>query len=214
MTAVTFDAARATSNTVFDDLVGLHSILFPSHAHVHPEFAEWRARGGRSQDRLAHLLVTYVDEVPAALLVLHLNLPRRVGLVHFLGVTPAQRVARTGGPSLARDLLARAWDLGTASFAGEWLGLAAESEPDLLALWKSWGYSDLAVDYAEPHHGMHWSAFGAPTFFRMDLVGRPTGDAPTLAREAVEAFLIDHYRLPDEHPVVMSARSTARLTTS
>jgi hypothetical protein len=210
MTAVTFDAARAASQTVFDDLVGLHASLFPAHAHVHSEFADWRACSGRTHDRIAHLLVTYVDGVPAALLVLHLNLPRRVGLVHFLGVAPTHRAARTGRPSLASALLARAWDLCTAAFAGEWLGLVAESEPDLVALWRSWGYAALDVEYAEPHHGMHWPAFGPPTFFRMDLVGRPTGTAPALAAAALEAFLIDHYRLPDDHPVVVTARASAQ----
>jgi hypothetical protein len=212
VTPVTFDAARAASDTVLDGLVGLHARLFPAHQHVHPEFAEWRDRSGRDQDRIVHLLVTYVDDAPAALLVLHLNLPRRVGLVHFLGVAPDQRAAHTGRPSLAGALLARAWDLCTAAFAGEWLGLVAESEPDLLALWQSWGYTDLSVEYAEPHHGMHWSAFGPPTFFRMELVGRPTSSAPALASAAVEAFLIDHYRLPDGHPVVAAARATARGT--
>lgn len=212
VTAVTFDAARAASDAVLDDLVGLHASLFPTHAHVHQEFEEWRACSGRTHDRVAHLLITYVDDVPAALLVVHLNLARRVGLVHFLGVAPAHRAARTGRPSLAADLLARAWDLCTASFAGEWLGLVAESEPELVPLWRSWGYSDLAVEYAEPHHGMHWSDFGPPTFFRMELVGRSTGTAPALAQAAVEAFLIDHYRLPDDHPVVASARRSARMS--
>lgn len=209
MTRETIDAARATDPRALDDLIALHSEAFPTHSHVLPELVEWRMAGGQSDTRNAHLLITYVSDVPAALLIVHMSRPRRIGLVHFLAVDAPFRTTVTGESSLAHALLEAAWEMGTETFGGRWVGLVAESERELVPLWARWGFTDLDVDYAEPYHGMHWARHGPPEFFPMRLVGRATRDIAGLRTAAVEAFLVDHYLLPEDHPTVTRARGTA-----
>jgi len=208
VTPETIDAARTWNSTALGDLIELHARLFPTHPHVHAEFRDWHSRSGIGHERTAHLLLTYVGTDPAALLVLHIDTPRGIGLIHFLGVAPPYRASTTGRASLARNLLGLAWDIGAGDLGQRWVGLVAESEPDLVRVWGDWGFHDLGVDYAEPHHGMHWAQFGAPTFFHMRLMGQGNGPSHDLAEAAVESFLVDHYALPTDHPVVRTARAS------
>jgi hypothetical protein len=204
------------------DLLALHRRHFPGHAHVLPELEENAVLAPERGGLVVHQVVAYVAGAPVGFVVVHANLDRSIGLIHFLAVDEALRgVPLAAGPdedrppaglrpTAASTLVARAEALveaaGVRAGRPVRFGTVAESEPDVVSSWRRWGYGTLEVAYAEPYFGRHWADHGPPTFFEMTLVhrGGAYAGAPldAVARAACDAYLLDHYRLPADHPKV------------
>lgn len=194
-----------------DDLEALIELFmecFPGHPHVVAELRANADEPAMRGDRTVHQILATVDGSAAGFVVVHANLRRHIGLIHFLGVRTSFRGSRRDDRSVASHLVSRALTVACADGeqAGHELvhGVVAESEDEWLPIWHHWGFTRIDVPYVEPFHGMHWSALGEPTFFDMTLVRKPhpvgSGDPHAAQVAAVSAFSIDHYRLPADHP--------------
>jgi hypothetical protein len=87
------------------------------------------------------------------------------------------------------------------------LAYVGEMEPGMVPVFERLGFVLLPIDYAEPFHGPLWAEHGEPEFFDRQLMahrlpGGPELDLVAVASAGAAAFLIDHYHLPPEHPVV------------
>jgi hypothetical protein len=202
-----------------DALIGIFDECFPGHPHVRAELRANAEQPSMRGDRTVHQILATVDGHPAGFVVVHANLRRGVGLIHFLGVREPFRGARGSDRSLASHLVERAVAVAFADgvHANRPLiyGVVAESEDDWLPTWRHWGFTPIDIAYVEPFHGMHWATHGEATFFEMTLVRYPNPlaeDDPSAGQvAAVSAFSLDHYLLPADHPRIaplLGSRST------
>lgn len=152
-----------------------------------------------------HQRLVLVDDEVAGYIVFHTNLRRRVGLGHFMAVDPTFR-----GRGIAKALEYHAIDVVVddgRAHSTELLAYVGEMERHMVPVFETWGFVAMPVDYAEPYHGASWPDFGEPTFFDRVLMAHPLPgvalDIPAVAHAGSAAFLIDHYRLPHDHPVVL-----------
>ena len=209
------ECAGEGDSAAVDELLALHRRWFPTHSHVQAELID-NARRPRLRGQLVvHQILALVDDQPAGFIVVHTSLRRRIGLIHFLAVDEEFRPVTTHGqrlaPALVDHAVSRVHEDGIAQNLVISNGVTAESEDALISVWAAWGFDALPVDYAEPYFGMHWAAHGEPTFFPMTLVGcglpDQSYDRESAGRAAAEAFLLDHYQLPADHPRVVQALS-------
>lgn len=196
-------------------MVAMHTVAFPEHGFVEQEI---RTDAGRSPHReclTVHQWLVLCDGEPAAYMLWDSNLARRVALVHFIAVDRPGRTVRLGGARLSRWLCHTALDHHRAELAErrpgvDSLGLVGEAPGRKVRLWKSVGLRPFDFAYAEPEDGRHWR----PETLRLRplvlLWLPPAGvDADELAPRAgpagAAAFLLDHYRLPVDLPLVAGA---------
>jgi hypothetical protein len=191
-------------------VVDLHLRWFGDYAYAVPELLENGELPADRDDRVVHQILALVDDAPAGYAIVHTNTLRRVGITHFLAVDEPFRSVTVDGRRLARALIEHAAsrvveDAGRLGL-DPFLGLAAEAEAEMVPVWERWGFEVLPVEYHEPHFGVRWPEHGAPTFFDRTLVGRPAPgadlDPVACGRAAAAAYLLDHYRLPADHPEV------------
>ena len=209
--SVTFVEPRAETNPEWlDAVVDLHLRWFGDYAYAVPELVDNGTLPAVREGRVVHQILALVDDIPAGYLVVHTNLVRQVGVIHFLAVDEPFRSVQVGGTRLAQALVDHGMAL-TVVDAEEhglepFLGIVAEAEDDMVPAWQRWGYEQLPVEYREPHYGVRWPEHGEPTFFHRVLVAAPPPglalDPAACARAGAAAFLLDHYRLPPDHPDV------------
>lgn len=193
---------------------------FPDHAHVADELADAWAHGSFDPDITVHQWLLLHDSTPHGLFIFHANLRRGVVVRHFLamdeevrgGLAPdwARHLVVACERQAVRDGRARGTDI---------VALMSEISPDqprLLAHWSDMGHRAFPeIDYREPFYGKHWADHGEPRFFPMiaNVYLTPAGTRlPTgeVVHAAVSAFLIDHYRLPPDNPIVAGILTRAR----
>ena len=195
-------------------LAEIHLRHFPGHGHVAAEIEALRSDG--LPDDLRHAWLFLRNGQPIGEAIFGSVTHRATALMHFVVVDAAHRSQLPLGwfadlidaveITAADDLRDRGVDL---------RGIIAEVDSDATARWLRTGFVVLPIDYLEPHHGMHWASHGEPTFFSMTPVLRRTaaGTAALLgevAHDAISAFLLDHYRLDADHPVVRGVLTAAR----
>jgi len=189
-------------------VVDLHLRWFGDYAYAVPELLENGELPASRGDRIVHQVLALVDGQPAGYVIVHTNTRRRIGVIHFLAVDEGFRSVEVRGNRLAQALVehARALVAADSREVGPVLGIGAEAEEDMVPVWEHWGFRRLDVDYHEPHFGVRWPEHGDPTFFDRTLVAAPVGDdsldPAACARALAAAFLLDHYRLPPDHPEV------------
>lgn len=193
-----------------DALVELHQRWFPDYGYAIDEIRDNASGANGRDDRVVHQVLAFVDDVPAGFILIHSNLLRRVGLIHFIAVEQKFRSLEPGGQRLSAALVSHGVELVTADLAragdGPTLGVTAETEEAMIPVWERLGFAVLPFPYAEPHFGVQWAAHGEPTFFDRTLVGTPIDSGPydleAAGRASASAFLLDHYLLPSDHPAV------------
>jgi len=210
---VTFlEPTTKTSLENVDALIELHRRWFPDYDYAIDEIRDNAAGANGRDDRIVHQVLALVDNIPVGFILIHSNLLRRVGLIHFIAVDKEFRGVEVGGQRLAAALVSRgvalvAADLARAGDAPTY-GVTAETEGEMIPVWERFGFKVLPFPYAEPHFGVQWSAHGEPTFFARTLVGTPIDSGPydleAAGRAGAAAFLLDHYELPTDHPAVAS----------
>lgn len=186
------------------ELLALQDAWFGEYEYVRDDLLANASLPPLRDGIVHHQTLALVDGKPAGYIVFHTNLRRRVGLGHFMAVDPDFR-----GRGLAKALEYRAMEVclvDAAEHGVQLLAYVGEMERHMVPVFESWGFMALPVDYAEPYHGATWSSYGEPTFFDRVLMahpleGRPI-DVPATSRAGSAAFLLDHYQLPEDHPVV------------
>jgi len=193
---------------------------FPDHAHVADELADAWEHGSFDPDITVHQWLLLHDSSPRGLFIFHVNLRRGIVVRHFLAMDESVR----GGlePDWVRHLVAacEAQALRDACAREvEILALMSEIAPDqprLLAHWAKLGHRAFPeIEYREPFHGKHWADHGQLRFFPMTANVYVTSAGARLplsevVEAAVSAFLLDHYRLPPDDPIVAGILTRAR----
>ena len=200
-------------------LVALYDELFPEYPYLRPALFDGAERPGDRGDLVVHQLLLRIADEPVGLMLLDCNLHRRVGIVLFVGLTGVARRAKVAGHSLSAWLVALVLahldaDLRAHGHPTPGLGLIGEANiPAEVRLWRGIGLRQFDIGYAEPRSGWNWSDEGLhlrdifllwlPPF---GLTDDEIDRAEPAAREAgAAAFLLDHYGLPGDHPLVAAA---------
>lgn len=191
-----------------DQLIALHLHHFPDHAHVSDELSLARQSGPPDPDVVIHAWLLGLADEPVGYVIFHTNLRRRVVLQHFVGMDEATREQLPfRWIKYVSDAVVATGEADAEAHGTALLGSMGENPPQHEAAWTRLGYRTIDVDYREPYHGMHWADFGPIAYFPMTAMVRLTDagtEVPfaTVATAAVSAFLLDHYRLPQDDPTV------------
>ena len=197
-----------------DALVELHQRWFPDYGYAIDEIRDNATGANSRNDRIVHQVLALVDGAPAGFILIHSNLIRRVGLIHFIAVEQKFRGVDLDGQRLSAALVSHGVALVAADLAlagsDPSHGVIAETEHVMIPFWERLGFEVLPFPYAEPHFGVQWAAHGEPTFFDRTLVGIPIDPGPydleAAGRAGAAAFLLDHYELPPDDPAVAMLR--------
>lgn len=196
-------------------LQAIHAEHFPDYLHVLDELEhDWRA-GSDDPAVVVHQLLLLHDDDPVGEFVVHTNLRRGIVLRHYLAVR--ERARPLLHPGWVTHLVSAVADLGqrdTAAAGVPLLAMTSEVQERHLAGWRRLGHRPLEIGYAEPRWGKGWREHGAPQLLPITPVvlllhdgqERPFGE---VALAGVSAFLLDHYRLPSDHPQVAEILSRA-----
>jgi hypothetical protein len=198
------ELADQTRAVALQQLAAVHVGFFPDHAHVVDEWREGLADGWPDESVRVHLWLLRHHGVPVGEVILHTNLRRRVVLVHFVALAAEVRrgLPRDWLESLSAGFVA-CGEIDAAEAGCQLRAVAGEIPGAHLHKWQPAGFDSAGVDYREPHHGMHWADFGDPEFFEMLAIVRPNNpDDAGAVGASMRGFLLDHYRLPADHPVV------------
>lgn len=187
--------------------------FFPEHAHVAGELAEAWEGDWPDDEVIIHAWLLEVAGEPVGFTIFHTSLRRQVILQHFVGIEPEAR------PHLPmrwiKDLADAVLAVGMRDCEERGTTLLAtigENQPEHTRAWERFGYVTLDIDYHEPVHGRHWREHGDLRFFEMTPQIRLTDAGrqqpfPAVVDQAVCAFLVDHYLLPEDEPTVVRTRA-------
>lgn len=164
---------------------------------------------------VTHYWLLEVDGQPAGLRTFRYVRSRRCGLAHSLAIDPNYRKQQVNGLRLSMFLVQRCLQqiVKDAEMIGDRpiYGMVNEVEADrLMQHYLNNGLIKLPVSYQEPIFPDSFATVEEATFAPMylgflPLPGNETiSSKPELLKEFVLAFLVDHYGLPEAHPVVQS----------
>jgi len=197
-------AADEISEEFLIDIQKIHFHFFQGHEHVIDEIRAAHNTPASSAVRHAWLLRRGAN--PVGEFIFHTCLHRRIAVLHFVAVDEIARETFNLGwfEHLINAVTSQA-EHDLAKYDKVLLALAAEVQNT--QRWIRTGFHAVEIGYQEPHHGMHWANYGAPSFFNINLVVKITETGllepyETLIAAATRAFLVDHYCLDEEHPVV------------
>jgi hypothetical protein len=206
------DVLPGTDHTRLTQLQGIHALTFADHSHVLVEMEQAWSEGSFDPGIIVHQWLLLHEGEPVGEFVFHTNLRRAITVRHFLAMDKDVRAALPlGWAAQLVDAAQRQSEEDAQSRGIEIMALMSEIDPDqprLLAHWRRLGHVSVpSIDYREPYHGKHWRDAGPLAFFPMvpnikitDAgLRRPLGD---VVSAAVSAFLLDHYLLPADEPMV------------
>ncbi|MBK6646178.1 MAG: hypothetical protein IPG44_10615 [Anaerolineales bacterium] len=204
-----------------DAMLDLYQRLFPKYGHYIPRMRR-RVQFGNEhrQGHVVHYWLVEVDGQPAAIRTFRYIRQRRCGLAHALAVDPQFREEEAGGRRLSMFVVHEclAQIIRDAGERGDppVLGMVNEVEPArLMEHYQRNGLIQLPVNYREPIFPSE--APGRSRAEELKLVEfspmhlgflkSPGIQIESYSREMIadftSAFLIDHYGLPEDHPVVV-----------
>ena len=213
-----------------DALLAVFAECFPQYAASAPRLAQKAQRPADAPPRfIAHQWLAEVDGQAAGMFSFKYAPGRDLGLAIYLAVRPAWRSLPTlAGTSQGSGLPLSTWLIQSglrqltadAAAAGRPVpaGIFFEVEPDrLVARYREFGFVELPVKYFEPRYAQPRTGPSEPTdagqvaFQRTHFGFFPTGGAPDnlagpgVVTNAVLAFMVDHYGLPETHWAVARA---------
>ncbi len=184
----------------------VHLRHFPDYAHMVTELETWLREGWPDPDVVVHLWLSGPPDRPFAECITHTNARRGVLLAHYLAV---DEDARRSFPRGWLGKLVQAWvatgERDCAACGTDLQGVMAEVPPEHLHKWYREGFRRMAVDYVEPVGGRFWPQRGDLRMHGMEpiiLFTDPASDRVAVERQALRAFLVDYYQLPEDHPEV------------
>ena len=188
-------------------LADVHLRYFPGHEHAIGEIAEAMSRWP-DDEVVVHPWLLLVHGLPVGEYIWHANLRWGVVLMHFLAMDhEARRALPDDWRPRATEAIRAIAEREAAERGRRIIGMTAEVPPEQFRLWKPMGFVAPDVGYLEPRHGRHWPEYNDGVFMPMQLIVRPINDGLSMplcsvTTAALEAFLIDHYRLPRDRPAV------------
>jgi hypothetical protein len=221
-----YDLLGSGDEERIEKMLGLYEKLFPQYQHYVPRMRR-RAQFGNEhrEGHVVHYWLIEVDGQPAGIRTFRYIRNRHCGLAHSLAVDPKFREVRVMGRRLAvfiiyeclAQIIKDAKQLGDPPV----LGMVNEVEPDhLMEHYIRNGLVQLPLKYAEPifppevagrsrleelaitHFSpMHMGFLPNPEI-KIDKYNRK------LITDFVNAFLVDHYGLPEDHPAVLDVIQT------
>jgi hypothetical protein len=221
-----YDLLGSGDEERIEKMLGLYEKLFPQYQHYVPRMRR-RAQFGNEHrpGHIVHYWLIEVDGQPAGIRTFRYIRNRHCGLAHSLAVDPKFREVRVMGKRLAvfiiyeclAQIIRDARQLGDPPV----LGMVNEVEPDhLMEHYIRNGLVQLPLKYAEPifppevegrsrleelaitHFSpMHMGFLPNPEI-KIDKYSRK------LITDFVNAFLVDHYGLPEDHPAVLDVIQT------
>lgn len=218
-----YDVLNSGDERRVESMLGLYGRLFPQYQHYIPRMrrrAQFDAE--HRSGHIVHYWLVEVDGQPAGLRTFRYVPARRCGLAHALAIDPVFRDVFVDDEKrlpvfVIYECLAQI--LRDAQKRGDPppLGMVNEVEPDrLMEHYARNGLVKLPVQYVEPIFPPEvegWSRLeeiAAIKFSPMHMGFLPNPDAKVetyssnMLKDFVRAFLIDHYGLPENHPVVMN----------
>lgn len=200
------DARRR--DVLLEELAAIHLEVFADYPHVVDEWRLWRETGQWPVPGVTgHLFLVLHHDEPVGQMLIDTHLRRGVTLVHFIAVRGQTRAVMP--VHALRAWIRFFYEVGRADCEAAGVPLiavAGEVPVGMVRLYNEYGFDRVGIDYGEPEHGMGWREHGPPQFRQQALIMfRPPGShigAAQAAREVVETFALDHYRLPRDHPRV------------
>ena len=209
-----------------EKMLGLYAKLFPQYQHYVPRMRR-RARFGNEhrEGHIVHYWLVEVDGQPAGLRTFRYVRGRRCGLAHSLAVDPNFRKVIAADQTLVVFIIYECLHqvIRDAKQKGDLplYGMVNEVEPHrLMEHYMRNGLVQLPLKYVEPIfppevEGRSRSEELANTRFSPMHIGfLPNPEVKTeiftceMIKNFVEAFLVDHYGLPEQHPVVLEVLET------
>jgi hypothetical protein len=206
-----------------DSLLAIFAECFPQYAAAAPRLAQKAHRPADANPHfIAHQWLAEVGDQAAGMFSFKYAPGRDLGLAVYLAVRLSWRSLCVDGLQLStwliqsglRQLEADAAAVGRPVPAG----LFFEVEPDrLVARYREFGFVELPVEYNEPRYTQPRAGPSEPTdgdqvsFQRTHFGVFPIGGAadnptgPGVVTNAVLAFMVDHYGLPETHWAVLRA---------
>lgn len=215
-----YDLLGSGDHVRIEAMLGLYGKLFPQYKHYVPRMRR-RAEFG-AEHRFGHIVhywLVEVDGQPAGLRTFRYVRNRHCGLAHALAVDPTFREVTACNKRLAvfmiyeclEQIIRDADEIGNPFPSG----MVNEVDPDrLMEHYIRNGLIQLPVKYVEPIfppevEGRNREDELKATVFhpmRMGFLPNPQVKIETFSREMIEefvlAFLVDHYGVPEDHPVV------------
>lgn len=220
-TNITLHEVLGGSENDLVDLLAIHRELFPDYGYYQPYMRE-RAKlpPHANPDLIEHWWLVRVDGQPAGVRFFVYVPQRDCGLGLAVGIRPAYRkVTFSEYQRLSEILLLKTLEYLTidAEKSGSTtpIGMVSEIEDYILPRCIEYGYVPLNVDYQEPsfvQNSVVSVEEDEPISFRPIALGclptnKDTFDPtdPTMLTNVIKAFLVDHYGLAEDHPVVRQA---------
>ncbi|MCC7119428.1 MAG: hypothetical protein IT310_12960 [Anaerolineales bacterium] len=216
-----YDLLGSQDEARIEKMLGLYQKLFPQYQHYVPRMR--RRAEFENEHRAGHVVHYWLIEVngsAAGIRTFRYLRNRHCGLAHSLAVDPKYRKVQVGERRLAvfmiYECLAQIIRDAEARGDAPALGMVNEVEPSaLMEHYIRNGLTQLPVQYVEPIFppeapGRSRAEELAQAHFspmRMGFLPNPNSAVKTYSREQiasfVQAFLVDHYGLPQNHPVVL-----------
>lgn len=204
-----------------ESMLGLYQMLFPQYQHYVQRMRR-RAQFGNQhrEDNVVHYWLIEVDGQPAGLRTFRYIRKRRCGLAHALAVHPDFREALVGDKRLAvfviyeclNQIIRDAKECGNPPV----LGMVNEVETNrLMEHYERNGLIKLPLKYVEPIFSPEAEGKSRAeelemikfSPMHMGFLPNPEVNIEAYTREMISdfvfAFLVDHYGLPENHPVVL-----------
>jgi hypothetical protein len=204
-----------------ESMLGLYQSLFPQYQHYVPRMRR-RAQyqNEHRKNNIVHYWLIEVNGQPAGLRTFRYVRHRKCGLAHALAVDPNFREVSVDGKKLAvfviyeclKQIIRDAKEYGDAPV----LGMVNEVETDrLMGHYERNGLIKLPLKYVEPIFPPPVSGRSDTDelvlvhFSPMHMGFLPNPEiqmetyTPEMINDFVFAFLVDHYGLPENHPIVL-----------
>lgn len=209
-----------------EKMFDLYAKLFPQYQHYVPRMRR-RAQFGNEhrEGHIVHYWLVEVDGQPAGLRTFRYVRNRRCGLAHALAVDPAFREVTAADHRLAVFVIYECLNqvIQDAKQKGDLpvYGMVNEVEPHrLMEHYMRNGLVQLPLKYVEPifppevegRSRLEELAITRFSPMRIGFLPNPEAKVERYTREMisnfVKAFMVDHYGLPEQHPVVLEVLET------
>lgn len=209
-----------------DSMLGLYARLFPKYEHYVPRMRRRTQFGSEHRPgHIVHYWLVEVDGQPAGLRTFRYIRGRHCGLAHALAIDPAYREVLVNEKKLAvyviyeclRQVICDAQERRDSPL----LGMVNEVEPDrLMEHYTRNGLVQLPVKYMEPIFppeaaGKSREEVLSGIVFspmHMGFLPNPMAGVKEYTRPIISdfvlAFLVDHYGLPESHPMIRRVLNT------
>ncbi len=196
----------------------IHGTFFGSYTNVVPEIQQFQVdKSDVSVTRHAWLVSdgdTAVGEI-----IFHTSHNYKIGVIHFVAMREdVRQQLKLGWFNSLIEAVVLSVQFDLQRDGSSLSALIAEIPFEDLPRWERVGFKHLNVDYVEPQHGRSWKLHGDLTFSPMTAVLKclPTQDTQffnSIALNALNAFLVEHYDLDSEHPEVQRMLNAVSLLT-